>query len=241
MRIDYVSFCGFTSYILYVKSGCKYIKKRNLKKRLIISLLIISLVFISIGIFIARNVNPMIITISNERIKALTSDAVSSAVLDIMGENADIDLVTINRDDSGNIKSVDINAEDISKIAQKITIESQRKINEYGENGIKIPIGSLSGITLFTGLGPDINIKIYLVGSTRTQIVSVFSDSGINQTVHRLYFNIAGSVAVAIPGLPSTINTSTQVLMSELIIVGEVPPTYLQATNIGDMLDLIVD
>ena len=89
-------------------------------------------------------------------------------------------------------------------------------------------------------MGPDINIKIYLTGSTQTQILSVFSDAGINQTLHRLYLTVTGSVAVAVPGLPSTISTSTQVLMSELIIIGEVPQTYLNATNIGDMLDLIV-
>ena len=95
-------------------------------------------------------------------------------------------------------------------------------------------------MTLFTGLGPDINIKIYLVGSTQTQIISLFSSAGINQTLHRLYINISGSVAVAVPGLPSTIKTSTQVLMSEMIIVGEVPPTYLNSSTVGDMLDLVV-
>ena len=219
--------------------GCKIVKrKRSKRKKLFVALLIIGAIIAAVCIFIKSNVNPMIVTISNERIRALTTDAVSSSVLDVMSENSSVDYLKVTRDDKQNIKSVDMNTAAINDLAQKITLSAQKRINEIGNDGIKIPVGSLSGVTLFTGLGPDINIKIYLVGSTQTQIISMFTSAGINQTLHRLYINIAGSVAVAVPGLPSTIKTSTQVLMSEMIIIGEVPPTYLQSTSVGDLLDL---
>lgn len=224
-----------------MRKGCKVVKcKRSKRKKLFVALLFIGSIIAAICLFIKHNVNPMIVLLSNERIRSLTNDAVSTAVLDIMSENASVELIKINRDDKQNIKSVDMDSETINILAQKITLTAQEYINRIGKDGIKIPMGSLSGITLFTGLGPDINIKIYLVGSTQTEIISVFEASGINQTLHRLYINIKGSIAVAVPGLPSTINTSTQVLMSEMIIVGEVPPTYLHSSTVGDMLDLIV-
>lgn len=224
-----------------MKSGCKIIKKRGRRKKLLVALVFIAAAIAAVCIFIAKNVNPMIITLSNEKIRALTTEAVSNAVTEVMANSHDAEFLKVVRDDQSKIKDVELDSVLITELAQKITVTAQQKINEVGQDGIKIPIGSLSGVTLFTGLGPDINIKIYLVGSTKTQIFSVFTDSGINQTLHRLYFNITGSVAVAIPGLPSTVNTSTQVLMSEMIIVGDVPPTYLNATSIGDMLDLVVD
>lgn len=218
---------------------CKlYKRKRSKRKILFVALFIIVAIIVGVTVFIKNNVNPMIMTISNERIRSLTSDAVSEAVLDIMSENQSVELMSVERDESNKITSVDMDAEAISVLAQKITLAAQQKINNIGSDGIKIPVGSLSGVTLLTGLGPDINIKVYLVGSTQTQITSVFSESGINQTLHRLFFNITSSVAVAVPGLPSTIKTDTQVLMSEMIIIGEVPPTYLQSTSIGDLLDL---
>lgn len=215
-------------------------RKRSKRKKLFVALFIIGAIIAAVCIFIKNNVNPMIVTISNERIRALTTDAVSTAVLDVMSENSSVEYLNITRDDKQNIKSVDMDTAAINDLAQKITLTAQKRINEIGKDGIKIPVGSLSGVTLFTGLGPDINIKIYLVGSTQTQIISLFSSAGINQTLHRLYINISGSVAVAVPGLPSTIKTSTQVLMSEMIIVGEVPPTYLNSSTVGDMLDLVV-
>ncbi len=134
-------------------------------------------IVIGVGVFVQSNVNPMIITISNERIRALTTEAVSAAVLDVMSANADADYLTVSRDDKNAIKSVVLDSETISRLAQEVTINAQKKINEVGQDGIKIPVGSLSGVTLFTGLGPDINIKIYLVGSTQTQITSLFTES----------------------------------------------------------------
>ena len=155
-----------------------------------------------------------------------------------MSQNTSHDYISIVRDDKNSIKSVDINTDAINGLAHTITIEAQKNINSAGQDGITIPVGSLSGITLLTGIGPNINIKIYLVGSTQTQIISEFTDTGINQTSHRLYFDIQGSVAVAVPGLKSNVKTSTRVLMSETIIVGDVPSTYLHAVSVGDMLDL---
>lgn len=216
------------------------VKKKRGKRKLLIALFIIAALIAAVWIFVVKNVNPMIVTLSNAKIKELTNDAVANAVIDVMKDIGDVEYVKIDRDKDGKIRSVDLDADFISVLAQKITIEAQRRINKMGKDGIKIPIGSLSGITLFTGMGPDLNVKVYLVGSTQTQILSVFSDAGINQTLHRLYLTISGSVAVAVPGLSSTIKTSAQVLMSELIIVGDVPPTYLNSTNVGDMLDLVV-
>ena len=226
------------SYISYVNKECKVIRKRSKKKGLIVALVIISAIIAGVVFFVVRNVNPVIEAISSEKIRAIATEAVSKSVLDIMSQNTSHDYIRIVRDDKNSIKSVDINTDAINGLAHTITIEAQKNINSAGQDGITIPVGSLSGITLLTGIGPNINIKIYLVGSTQTQIISEFTDTGINQTSHRLYFDIQGSVAVAVPGLKSNVKTSTRVLMSETIIVGDVPSTYLHAVSVGDMLDL---
>lgn len=217
---------------------CKVKRKRNKRKILFVVFSLIIAIAAGVFLFVRNNVTPMIITISNEQIKRLTSDAVGSAILDVMSESTSVEYLSVKRDDKNNITSVDLDSSAVTDLAQKITLQAQKNINSIGTDGIKIPVGSLSGVTLFTGLGPDINIKIYLVGSTQTQITSEFTEAGINQTLHRLYLNIKSSVAVAVPGLPSTVNTVIQALMSEMIIVGDVPQTYLKSTSVGDLLDL---
>lgn len=217
---------------------CKTVKrKRSKRQKLFIALISIGAVFAAVTVFIKYNVTPVIVSFSREKIRALTNDAVSNAILEVMSDAPDREYLKITRDEKQNIKSVEIDGAAVSDLAHKITLATHKYINRAGSDGIKIPIGSLSGIALFTGLGPELNVKIYLVGSTHTKIISVFTESGINQTVHKLFFDISGDIAVAIPGI-SSIKTSAQVLMSETIIIGEVPQTYLHAATVGDMLDL---
>ena len=224
-----------------MKNCCKVVKrKRNKRKILFVVLLVISAIIAAVVAFIKYNVTPMILALSEERVRSLTADAVSMAVIDVMSQNNDVEYLEISRDDKQNIKSVSVNSKTVTVLAEQVALTAQQYITDVGSDGIKIPLGSLSGLAMLTGLGPDINMRVYLVGSTYSEMTSVFTAAGINQTLHRLYFTIHGNIAVAVPGIPSTIKVSAQVLMGETLIVGEVPPTYLQSTTVGDMLDLAV-
>ncbi len=224
-----------------MKKCCKVVKrKRSKRKILFVVLLFISALIAAVVAFIKYNVTPMILALSEERVRSLTADAVSMAVIDVMSQNNEVEYLEITRDDEQNIKSVSVNSKTATILAEQIALTAQQYITDVGSDGIKIPLGSLSGMAVFTGIGPDINMRVYLVGSTHSEMTSVFSSAGINQTLHRLYFTIHGNIAVAVPGIPSTIKVSAQVLMGETLIVGEVPPTYLQSTSVGDMLDLAV-
>lgn len=224
-----------------MKNGCRVVKrKRNKRKILFAVLFIIGAIIAGAVVFIKYNVTPMIVALSEERVRSLTADAVSLAVVDVMSKNNDVEYLNIVRDDNKQIKSVSVDGKAATVLAEKIALTAQEYITEVGSDGIKIPLGSLSGLTVLTGLGPDINMRVYLVGSTYSKMTSVFTSAGINQTLHRLYFTIHGNIAVAVPGIPSTIQVSAEVLMGETLIVGEVPPTYLQSTSVGDMLDLAV-
>ena len=224
-----------------MKNRCRVVKRKHSKRKILFAVffVIISLI-VGVSIFIKRNVTPMILTLSEERVRSLTADAVSLAVVDVMSQNNDVEYLKITRDDNQDIKSVSVDGTAATVLAEKIALTAQEYITEVGNDGIKIPLGSLSGLAMFTGLGPDINMRVYLVGSTYSKMTSVFTAAGINQTLHRLYFTIHGNIAVAVPGIPSTIKVSAEVLMGETLIVGQVPPTYLQSTTVGDMLDLAV-
>lgn len=224
-----------------MKSECKVVKpKRSKRKILFVVLFILGSIVVAAALFIKYNVTPMILALSEERVRSLTADAVSLAVVDVMSQNNDVEYLNIVRDDEQNIKSVSIDGKAVTVLAEKMALAAQQYITDVGNDGIKIPLGSLSGLAMLTGIGPDINMKVYLVGSTYAQMTSVFSEAGINQTLHRLYFTIHGNIAVAVPGIPSTVKVAADVLVGETLIVGEVPPTYLHSSTIGDMLDLAV-
>ncbi|MCH5154521.1 MAG: sporulation protein YunB [Clostridiales bacterium] len=224
-----------------MKSSCNFVKQKHSKRKILfVVLFILFSVIAAVAVFIKHNVTPMILTLSEERVRSLTADAVSLAVVDVMSASSDVEYLEITRDDEQNIQSVSVDGKTVTVLAEKIALLAQEYITDVGTDGIKIPLGSLSGMSVLTGLGPDINMRVYLVGSTRSQMTSVFTSTGINQTLHRLYFTIYGNIALAVPGIPSTLKVSAEVLMCETLIVGKVPPTYLQSTTVGDMLDLAV-
>ena len=89
-------------------------------------LLILIAVTVGAVIFIRSNVTPVIIAISNERIKNLTTDAVSAAVLDVMSENTDAEYIKVTRDTESNITGVETDVDTINSLAQRITVLAQK-------------------------------------------------------------------------------------------------------------------
>ena len=88
---------------------------------------------------------------------------------------------------------------------------------------MKIPIGTLIGGNLFHGLGPALSLKVTLAGNVQADFKSTFESAGVNQTRHRIYLSVGTSVYSFLPGINSTTDISTDVLVAETVIVGEVP------------------
>lgn len=218
---------------------CKQINKRRSRKKLIIIISIIVAIF-SVGWFIQRNINPIITTVSKEEVRALTNKAVNYAAMEVLnGSVSYSDLLIITKDNEGNISLIQANTVLINSLARKTTYEAQKSIDIIGKNGIDIPIGSLSGISFLAGKGPSISLKIMPIGSITCKFSSEFISAGINQTKHKIFMDVIADVSVIIPGASKSITTHTEILVSENIIVGKVPDTYLQSNNIDEMLNLV--
>ncbi|HEY8443819.1 MAG TPA: sporulation protein YunB [Clostridia bacterium] len=215
-------------------------KKSKIKKRLIIFSIIFTII-LSIYIFFQKNVNPIIVSVSKNQIEALTNKAVSYAINDIYSQSVTYtDLVNIIRDDKGNIKMILANSPKINQVTQNIAQKTYEYIERLGENGIKIKLGTLTGIPIFTEKGPQATFEVLPIGSVKCELKSSFTSAGINQTQHKIYVSIYADVAVVIPGLKDKkIAASTVALLAESVIIGEVPETYLTLNNMHSMLDLV--
>ena len=86
--------------------------------------------------------------------------------------------------------------------------------------------GSIFGNKYLTGIGPRIDIKILLVGNVSTELKSEFKSVGINQTIHRLYLDVICNMNVVTPYDNIECEVSNQTLITEAVIVGEIPNTY---------------
>ncbi len=212
------------------------------KKRKRLTIVIISIVFFFAVciLYLRLAVAPVLKTVSEDQIRALAVTAVNEAVSEIMEQSPSYtDMVIIGYDNENCINSIRINSTAVNSIVQKSTIESQNRITELGSHGIDVPVGSLSGIMLFSGKGPDLNLRVVPVGSVTAKLCSEFKEAGINQTNHRIYLRIGAKISAILPGANNVINTETDVVILESVIIGKIPDTYLNSTSTEDMMDLI--
>ena len=186
-----------------------------------------------------RNVRRVLVAISEATMRASTTVAVNDAVYYTLSDELRYeDLVSVERDTQGNIVAVTANALKINKIARDTASISQSNLKNLSLNGIPIPLGALTGIEAFAGLGPQIPFRIIPVSSVSCDFSSVFESVGINQTKHSIYLNVIADISIVMPSRTENFAVITEILVGEFVIVGNVPDTYLQTDIFGNKLPL---
>ena len=215
-------------------------KKRRLgKRRILYIFLAVFLLAALLFIYFQRNVTRVLISISEATMRASTTVAVNDAVYYTLSDEMRYDeLVTITRDTEGEIIAVAANPLKINKIARDTASISQSNLKNLSLNGIPIPLGALTGIEAFAGLGPSIHFRIIPVSSVSCGFSSTFESVGINQTKHSIYLNVIADISIVMPSRTENFAVTTDILIGESVIVGTVPDAYLQSDIFGNKPNL---
>ena len=200
----------------------------------------IILLFAVVVAYIHFVVTPVVKTVAEEKVRALTVSTVNAAVTSVLeAEPSFVDMVEYGHDANGDLNSIKINATRVNAVMQRSVQKTQNGLSDMISSGVNIPVGSVSGITFLSGKGPNLNVAVIPVGSVDARLRSEFSEIGINQTIHKIYLSLDSTIKIIIPGAGNTIKSSSEVLLVESVIIGKVPDTYLNATTMEDMMDLI--
>ncbi len=209
------------------------------RKLLIITLIIIG-VFICIFILIDIGIKPTIIAMSEAKVEYIAILAMNNAVNKILGSDIKYtDLTDVLLDKDGKISMIQYNTILINRLARETSTLAQDEIRALGEEGITVPLGSITRSKILSGMGPNIKVRIIPVGAVSTDFTDEFHQAGINQTRHKIYLQLRTQVRIVVPLGSETISVSTRVPISESIVVGEVPNTYVNVANEDQMLNLI--
>lgn len=220
----------------------KRFKRHRFSRRQKFLVLLVFLLIIIISIFVFFNVyvNPIIITISQAKIKTMATKAVNGAVQTVIN-NTDVydELIDIMTDSEGNITMFQVRSIQINKLSKDISKTAQQNLELASAEGVGIPLGTLSGISVLVGLGPEINFYVSPIGSIQSSFSSEFTSAGINQTNHRIYLTLDTTVSLVLPTSTRTVSTKSHILICESIIIGKVPDTYLNSSSLDEMLNLV--
>ena len=215
-------------YIVVTKSQ-KVKKRKKIVK--ITSFVLILLLILSILIVLNtywKSTLPTLLDITQAKISAQTVLVINQAVTTSF-QDTDVfgDLISIQRDNDGNIILLTANSLQANKLARQTAIVSQQRLNQLAKEQIEVPFGTISGIPLFSEMGPEITITVTPIGAVNCTFTSTFESVGINQTLHRMFIQVECKMDLIIPQMHHTMECVVPILVSESIIIGKVPQTYL--------------
>lgn len=214
-----------TNTIQWVMDMRRYLRRTFL----ILLLLVMALIA---GFFLLRSQYFAVITeLARTQVTNATSDLINDAVAkQIDGGNIAYDrIVYFEKDLNGRITALKTNIGEVNILKTQTLNIINEEILQTDESLLGIPVGSLILPEFLSGRGPQIPVRILSVRNSDATFDSNFTHAGINQTLHQLNMHVLVDVAVLVLGRTLSFTVSSQVVVAETIIVGDVPDTFLQA------------
>ena len=193
--------------------------------------LILLIVVLLVLLFSLRSKYRLVIEdLAQTQVKNTTSDLTNDAIAKqiAVGDIQYDRIVFFEKDLDGRITALKTNMSEVNRLKTDILNIINDEILALDHSDIGIPLGSLILPELLSGKGPSIPVHILSIRNSDANFVSHFSQAGINQTLHRLNMEVSIDVAVLVLGHTSSFTMSSEVVVAETIIVGDVPQTYLQ-------------
>lgn len=169
-------------------------------------------------------------SLAETQVKNTTSDLINDAIdkqIDVGNIQYDR-IVYFEKDLNGKITALKTNMSEVNRLKTSILNIINDEILAMDTTDLGIPIGSLILPEILSGKGPQIPVQILSISNSDAGFESYFTQAGINQTLQKLTMVISVDVAILVLGKAENFTVSSQVVVAETIIVGQVPDTLLQ-------------
>ena len=169
-------------------------------------------------------------TLAQTQVKNVTSDLINDAIdRQICDGTIQYDrMVYFEKDLEGKITALKTNMSEVNRLKTDLLNLINDEILSVDSDHLGIPLGSLVVPEVFAGKGPCIPVQILTIRNSDASFYSEFSQAGINQTLQKMYMQVSVDVAVLVLGKVNDFTISSQVVIAETVIVGQVPDMFLQ-------------
>lgn len=169
-------------------------------------------------------------SLAETQVKNTTSDLINDAIdKQIANGNIQYDrIVYFEKDLNGRITALKTNMSEMNRLKTDILNIINDEILALDTSELGIPLGSLFLPEFLSGKGPEIPVHILSIRNSEASFSSSFAEAGINQTLHQINMDVSVDVAVLVFGHTNYFSVSSQVVVAETIIVGQVPETLLR-------------
>ena len=227
-------------------------KKMKLNK---IDKIILLVIFVILGIllsfiYINKKVTPVFLSVAENETKKIAALVINNSVNNEVSKNLDTNkLLSIIKDNDGNVNSVDFNSALVNQFLTKITnnIEINLRYIESGniekfkasdfldsydiellKKGIiyEIPSGVVFNNAILSNIGPKIPVKLNLIGNIISDFDIKTKNYGINNVLVEILVNLKVNLEVILPYSKRKTVVKTSIPVALKMIQGKVPSYY---------------
>lgn len=198
--------------------------------RILNRLLILAILLVAVFLLLRDQYDRVIESLAQTQISNTTSDLTNDAIArQIASGDIRYDrIVYFEKDLDGRITALKTNMSEVNRLKTDILNLINDEILALDTMDIGIPLGSLILPQFFSGKGPHIPVHILSIRNSDASFASNFCQAGINQTLHQLTMVVSIDVAMLVLAKTSSFTITSEVVVAETVIVGQVPQTFLQ-------------
>lgn len=171
---------------------------------------------------------PVIETVSGNQARILCTSIINKAVLAELN-TMQVDyasLVNLVYDAAGNIAAISTRTMELNRVKAQLTEAVNEALGQLPLQDVRIPLGTLTGIEMLSGRGPDVKLKMMPSSYVDSEFISRFDSAGINQTRHEIIIEFAVNVSAILAPYTTKVTVAASMVVAETIIVGSVPQFY---------------
>ena len=201
---------------------------RKRRWKLLLLLILMGLIWSFLGL--RARLWPVVRSLARTQVTNTASDLINDAILEqIMDGQIQYDrIVYFEKDLNGRITALKTNMAEVNRLKTETLNLINDEILAQDTENLGVSLGSLILPEFFSGKGPSIPVRILAIRNSDASFQSEFTEAGINQTLQKLRMDVIVDVTILVLGQTETFTVSSQMVVAETIIVGDVPATYLQ-------------
>lgn len=144
-------------------------------------------------------------------------------------------LIRIEKDTAGKISFIEADSSKINDIVSKIISNIQKEFDKIPRINVFINMGAVSGISMLKNWDPKFELELESAGNLNANVKTEFKSVGINQTQHKIFLEIDARVGILTPFDTFGKDIHSDVILTEAVIVGEVPDSYYDLDGVQDL------
>lgn len=201
------------------------------------SLLLSALVGLSMACLLIHAFNtalrPQLLAFTEAQVRNRLNQLSSQVVSQVMQDQSLTysELVVLRTGQGGEVSTMSVDSQKLNLLRAQVMERITEQILALDTTDLGIPLGLLTGIDILSAAGPKLPVRVTSVASATGLFRNEFTNAGINQTLHRIVLDVTITARLLLPvGITETALT-IPVYITEAIVIGQVPQTYLNWTQ----------